>query len=168
MTSLVSPADVRVLVKTSLTDANLQTIIDRVEPEITTRIGAPQDDPGTVQVTKTLEGEGTLLFTPTEITSVISVVEDDVTLAATDYRIWPGGQLERLPVDTVWGDRCVVIYCPADNRSLRKQVIIELVRLDLERTAMRHESIGGEYAFDAPDWEAERRRLFKRLQFITV
>uniref|UniRef100_A0A6H1ZFA3 Uncharacterized protein n=1 Tax=viral metagenome TaxID=1070528 RepID=A0A6H1ZFA3_9ZZZZ len=168
MTSLVNIADVRVLVKTSLSDANLQAVIDRVEAEITARIGAPQNDQGTVEAATTLEGEGILLFLPTDIASVVSIVEDGSALAATEYRVWAGGQIERLPEVSYWGRRNVVTYCPADDRALRKQVIIEVVRLDVERTAMKHESVAGEYAYDAPDWDVARRKQFKRLEFQAI
>lgn len=89
--SLVGPAEVRALVKTSLTDAQLQEIIDRVEFDITSRIGAPQDDGNLVQVAETMEGEGENLFTQVEIGSIVSIVEDTVTLTADDYRTWGGG-----------------------------------------------------------------------------
>ena len=42
--SLVTPTDVKALINTSMSDANLQTVIDRVEAQITARIGAPQTD----------------------------------------------------------------------------------------------------------------------------
>ena len=168
MTALVSAADVRALVKTSLTDEQLEAVIARVEASITERIGAPQDDGGNVETTLTLEGEGTLFFMPTEIASVTSITEDGVILDPSEYRIWAGGQIERLPEDSRWGDRCVVVYKAADDRPKRIQAIIDLVRLYIERSAMKHESIAGEYAFDAPDWEAEIRKVIRRLTFVPV
>lgn len=167
MTSLVSTVNVRALVKTSLTDAQLQEVIDRVEAEITGKIGAPQDDGGTVTVTLTLEGEGSLLFLPTEIASIINIVEDGASLDATNYRTWSGGVIERLPEDAGWGDVNVVTYKSADDRSLRKQVIIELVRLDVERTAMQQEQVA-DYSYKAPNWDELRKRQFKRLMFLAV
>lgn len=168
MTSLVSPADVDALVKTSLDDDDLQKVIDRVEAEIASKVCAVQDEGGTVEVILTLNGEGTLLFLPVEIASVTSIVEDDSTLLSGDYRLWAGGQIERLPEDAVWGDRCVVTFKPEDDRSLRTQVIIELVRLDLERTAMLSENVAGEYSYNAPNWEAARNKQIKRLMFQAV
>jgi len=40
------------------------------------------------------------------------------------------------------------------------------VRLVIERTAMKSESIANEYSYTAPDnWEAEFRKAMKRLVF---
>ena len=77
--------------------------------------------------------------------------------------------IERLPEDTTWGDRCVVTYKPADDRLKRAQVIIDLVRLVLERTAMKSENVAGEYSYTAPDdWERELRKAMKKLTFQAV
>ena len=164
--SLVTPTDVKALINTSLSDANLQTVIDRVEAQITARIGAPQTDAYATEVVKTMRGEGEYLFMPTEIYSVSSIVEDTSTLTSDQYQTWAGGVIERLPDDSHWGDRCVVTYKPTDDRLVRAQVIIDLVRLVIERTAMKSESIAGEYSYTAPDnWDAEFRKAMKRLVF---
>jgi len=74
--------------------------------------------------------------------------------------------IERLPVDSNWGTVCVVTYKPMDDRFKRIPVIIDLLRLTLERTAMKSESIAGEYSYTAPEnWDAEFRKAMKRLQF---
>ena len=164
--SLVTPTDVKALINTSLSDANLQTVIDRVEAQITARIGAPQTDAFATEVVKTMRGEGEYLFMPTEIYSVSSIVEDTSTLTSDQYQTWAGGVIERLPDDSHWGDRVVVTYKPTDDRLVRAQVIIDLVRLVIERTAMKSESIAGEYSYTAPDnWDAEFRKAMKRLVF---
>jgi hypothetical protein len=169
MPSLVSPAEAKKLINTPLADADLQVVIDRVEAQITERIGAPQNDGYTTQVVKTVRGEGTSLFMPTEIYTVVSIVEDYVTLDATDYQAWGGGVIERLPVGSYWGDRCVVTYKPNDDRLKRAQVIIDLVRLVLERTALKSESVAGEYSYEAPEnWDREFNRAMKRLTFKAV
>lgn len=164
--SLVTPTDVKALINTSMSDENLQTVIDRVEAQITARIGAPQTDAYATEVVKTMRGEGEYLFMPTEIYSVVSIVEDTNTLTSDQYQTWAGGVIERLPVDSHWGDRCVVTYKPTDDRLVRAQVIIDLVRIVIERTAMKSESIAGEYSYTAPDnWDAEFRKAMKRLVF---
>jgi len=164
--SLVTPTDVKALINTSLSDANLQTVIDRVEAQITARIGAPQTDAYATEVVKTMRGEGEYLFMPTEIYSVSSIVEDTSTLTSDQYQTWAGGVIERLPDDSHWGDRVVVTYKPTDDRLVRAQVIIDLVRLVIERTAMKSESIAGEYSYTAPDnWDAEFRKAMKKLVF---
>lgn len=169
MTSLVAPADVRVLVNTGLTDANLQAVIERVEAQITERIGAPQTDAMATTLTKIMRGEGELLFMPIEIYEVVSIVEDLTTLTSDQYQTWGGGVIERLPADSHWGDRMTVVYKPTDDRLVRAQVIVDLVRIVLERTAMKSESVAGEYSFTAPEnWDAEFSKAMRRLLFKAV
>ena len=169
MTSLLSSAEARVLINTSLSDANLQVVIDRVEAQITEKIGAPQTDTNTTEISKTLRGEGSNLFMSTEIYSIVRIVEDGTLLDSDDYQAWPGGVIERLPIGAYWGDRCEVTYKPSDDRLKRKQVIVDLVRLVLERTALKQESVAGEYSYTAPsDWDVEFRKAIKRLMFKAV
>lgn len=169
MTTLVSPAQVKALINTAMSDVNLQTVIDRVEAQINQKIGEPQTDAYATSMIKTMRGEGSSLFLPTEIYSVVSVVEDGNTLTSDEYQTWGGGVVERLPEGTNWGDRCVVTYKPADDRLKRAQVIIDLVRLVIERTAMSSESIASEYSFTAPeDWDKAFRKCMKRLMFQAV
>ncbi len=164
MTSLVSPAEVKAVFNTSLADEALQVVIDRVEARVIDEIGAPQTDGYTTSLVKTLRSEGKRLFLPTEIYSVTSIVEDSVTLDAEDYQTWDGGMIERLPKGTRWGDRCVVTYKPVDDRLKRAQVIIDLVRLTVERTAMTAENVANEYSYTAPNWDAEFSRLMRQLR----
>jgi hypothetical protein len=63
----------------------------------------------------------------------------------------------------------VVTYKPLDDRLKRAQVIIDLARLVIERTAMKSENIAGEYSYTAPDdWEREFRRAMRKLTFQAV
>jgi len=166
MTSLVSPADVRALVKNDLTDLQLQGVIDRIEAQVTERIGAPQDDSMSTTITKTFRGEHYYLYMPTEIHEVVSIVEDSATLTGDEYQTWAGGVIERLPSESYWGDRIVVTYKPKDDRKVRSQVIIDLARIVIERTAMKGESIGGEYSYTAPEnWDVQFNQAMKRLLF---
>jgi len=106
---------------------------------------------------------------PTEIYAVVSVTEDGNALASSEYQTWAGGVIERLPSESYWGDRTVVVYKPTDDRKKRTQVIIDLVRLVLERTAMKSENIAGEYSYTAPDnWDHEFRSAMRRLLFKAV
>jgi len=167
--SLVTSAVAKKLINTSLSDNDLQSIIDRIETQIAERIGAPQTDAYETTVTKTMRGEGPYLFMPTEIYAVVSITEDGNALSASEYQAWAGGVIERLPSDSSWGDRNVVLYKPVDDRSKRTQVIIDLTRIVLERTALKVEAIAGEYSYTAPDnWDDEFRKAIKRLMFKAV
>lgn len=170
MANLVSAETLKVLVKSGLTDAELDAVITRVEAMITDRIGAHQEDAYTVSLTETLRGDGPYLFTKRPIYSVTSITEDETSLDADDYRVWGGsGEIERLPAECEWGTVCVVVYKPSDQREERTAAIIDLVRLHIERTAMAAESVAGEYAYTAPtDWDAEMLKCLRRLSFTAV
>lgn len=171
--SLVTPSEVRVLVQTSLNDEKLQTIIDREEFDIVERFGAHYGETNSVPVTviETLEGDAQCsLFLRRRIASVSAIVDDGTTLTTSSYRLWgKQGRIERLPRGATWGDVVQVTYVPYDDNSTRKSVIIELVRLALNRTAMKSESIGGEYSYSAADdWETERNKVLRRLSMSDV
>ena len=169
--SLITIAEVRAMINTGLTDVNLQAVIDRTEALITSRIGAPQNDGGTVQIVKTLAGEGANIFLPTEISTIVSIVEVDeggntYAVPTSEFRVWGAGTLERLPEGSSWEDQVIVTYKPLDDRELRKGAIIDLVRLELNRTTFGSESIAGEYSYSgAVDFEKERKRILRRLAF---
>jgi hypothetical protein len=63
-----------------------------------------------------------------------------------------------------------VTYKPYDDREQRKEAIIDLARLTLERTAMKSESIAGEYSYTAWEggWDAERVKVMRRLGFVNI
>jgi hypothetical protein len=162
--TLVTAGEVKLVVRTGLSDAELYEVIERVEAEIIARFGAHYASGKTVS--ETLEGSGySDLFLCRQIASVSSVIEDGATLAATGYRLWAGqGRLQRLPRGATWGEVVTVAYTPADDNALRRGVIVDLVRLALERTAMRSENLGGEFQYQAPEWEAEAARILRRLR----
>ena len=169
MTSLLTIAECRALVKTAVSDANLQVVIDRIEAQITKKIGAAQDDTGVITVTETLKGGGNHLFLRVPISAVVSITEDGNLVDPSDYQIWDvSGMVEHLPEFSDWGSVCVVIYKPADMRDERKQATVDLVRLVIERTAMSSESIAGDYSFTAPDWDAAFRKVMRKLYFAEV
>ena len=164
--SLITPADVRVLVQTNKTDSQLAAIIAREEAEVIARFGAHYVDASTT-VTETMSGGTHNLFVRRAFTSVSAVVEDDVTLTSSQYREWgTQGRLERLPRGASWGDVLTVTYLPVDDTAKRQAVLIELVRLTLERTAFESESVAGEYTYKALDYNAERAKQMARLGFI--
>jgi hypothetical protein len=168
--SLVTVSEVRASVATGVSDPQLQAIIDREEAIIVERCGAHYVDTS-MRNTETLRGGYTLLHVAQKITSVYRVTEDSVVLSQSngDFRVWEReGALERLPVGSTWGEVISVLYVPYNDNERRKSVLIELVRLALERTAMASESVAGEYSYHAPDWERERSRLLRSLSFRAI
>jgi hypothetical protein len=171
--SLLSIAECRDKVQTSLSDAKLQVVIDNEEAEIVRRYGANYD--GTTTVTEVVSGGGCDIFLKRPVLSITSITEATslgataTTLASTAYYLWASqGRITRLAEGTAWSRQVTVVYVPADDSAKRKQVTVELVRLALEQTAMQAESVAGEYSYTAPDWEAKRVRLYKRLEFPTI
>ncbi len=181
--SLLSVAGLRAQIRTSLTDSQLQMVIDREEAEVIRRFGAHYIS-GSTMVTETLEGGMRNLYLRRRLTSVSSITEystSDSTsgtllTAVSDYRVWAAqGRIERMPSTAVsgfgvgtWGAIVTIVYVPADDNDLRKAAIIDLCRLALERTAMQSENVAGEYSYTAPDWSAARAEILQRLGFIDV
>lgn len=172
--SVTSVDDVRALVPAAsgLSDEALKTVIDRIEAEIAALIGAAYVDADT-SIEVTLSGGGKFLALPRAASRVVQVTvyltPDDTGRALEDseYVAWlDEGLLERY--GALWEPRVVVAFVPVDDRARWKQVVIDLVRLDVERTALFQESVGGEYSFTAPDWERERRKILRRLTFATA
>jgi hypothetical protein len=171
--SLLTVDELRAQVQTGVNDVELQTIIDREEAEIVARYGAHAD--GSSAIVETCDGGACSVYLKRRVLSVTSITEAQslggaaTTLTSTQYYAYPGqGRVTRLSEGTRWGRSVVVTYVPADDRPLRTQVLIELVRQALEQTAMAAESVAGEYSFTAPDWEKQRRRLMKRLEFPAI
>jgi hypothetical protein len=182
--SLLSTAEAKALIKTSLSDVDLQVVITRAEAEVIGLYGAHFVT--ATSVSETLQGGDRSLYLRRRLTSVTSVTEylteDDTTgavLTSGDYRVWQAqGRLQRLPGTAAsamlglgagrWGAVVTVSYVPADDTDVRKAAIVDLVRLALERTAMRSESVAGEYSYTAPDWTAARNEILNRLGFVNV
>lgn len=168
--SLLTIAEARALITTALDDIQLQAVIDREEAEVVRRLGAHGD--GTSTITVELEGGSSDLFLNRTIASITSVRDRTATgtyetVASANYMHWSTqGRLQRL--NGTWKSVVEVVFAPVDDRSQRKQVIVELVRLALDQTAMKSESIAGEYSYSAGDWEVKRATLMRRLVFMPI
>lgn len=172
--SLLSLLECRPLIETTLSDAELQLVIDRVETEITAVVGVPGD--GVTTLTEALSGYARNLFLKRPIASITSVTEyatldastGETLTNGTHFYAWPDeARLER--INGSWRARATVIYVPQDDRLKRKQAIIDLVRLWIDRTAFKAEGVAGELSYTAPEnWELEKRRIIRRLQFVEV
>ena len=168
---LVSVAELRSVVTSALTDVQLQTVLDREEQEMIARTG-PHGD-GLDGLTVLLcGGAGTTLYLPRSLTSISSVaVRQALTdiaqsLAATAYALNGSARLERIG-GLSWETFVTIVGIPADLHR-RKSVLIELVRQALEQTALKSESVAGEYSWSAPEWERQRADLYRRLTFMSI
>lgn len=172
--TVLTVGQLRDRIDTPADDAAVQAILDHIEADITRRIGGPYvDDSTTIQEEFDNPG-GTKLFVQRRISSVGTITEyrlistgwdagTELT-AGTDYLVWPDkGMIERRGG---WGLRVVVDYVPADDRELWREAELDLARLALSRSALKQESVGGEYSFTAPDnWEVEKARVMRRLMW---
>lgn len=171
--SLVTAEEVRALIETPLGDEELEAIITREEAAMVKRIGPNYDED--TPLVESIEGRGKNLFLSRAIAEVESVTEarclgdTPEELTPTDFHIWhEQGRLIRLLRWTCWGEVVTVTYQPVDDNEARKTTLIELIRLALERTVMKSESVAGEYSYTAPDWDAARERLLSEYGFPVV
>lgn len=173
MPALVTVVDVRRRVQTDLSDSDLLSVIADEEAEIVSRLGAHGD--GTTSVTEIYDAPaGGDLFLRRKAQSITSITvtyagnTTPTTVSATGYVVRGAGRISHLAGG--WGDGIVTVtYIPADDRARRRQVIVELVRLALEQTALRAESVAGEYSYTAPEsWEAARAKLYRRLTYMSI
>ncbi len=169
--SFVSVAEVRDKIQTDLDDTRLLVIIANEEAALTARLGAPPD--GATTVTEAIYNtDGGTLYLKRPVTSITSVHETITigdtasALVASDYYLIAArGQLVRLASGVQWGQVATVVYVPGDSAALWKQVIIELIRISIQQTAMEQESVAQEYSYKAPDWNVARQRQYRRLEF---
>jgi hypothetical protein len=180
MPSLATLNDVRALVEAAIdiADVDLQAIIDREEAEMVAKFGAHGD--GTTAVTEVVPRVNGMAFLSRPAVSVTSVAEaaypggTATTLAASAYYAWVAeGRIQFYPggvLLTANDDRTTltVIYVPKDDRPRRRAILIELVRLAVERRAERSRTAkagASEVLLSQTfvDFERERARLYRRL-----
>lgn len=154
---LLTVTDLRALIESDRTDAELIAILAREEAMLVRKLGAHGD--GVTATTEVLEGTGGDLFLPRPAASVTSVngATGGYTALPRQGRIYGS-----------WYGLVTVVYVPADDRDERRAALIDLVRLVISRTAMKSESVAGEYSYQAPDWQAERAAIYRRLMFTSV
>jgi hypothetical protein len=171
--SLVAVEEVRALIETPLEDEGLEAIIEREEAVMVKRIGANYDP--LVPIVEVWEGDGKELFLNRPITTITTITEatclgaDPTALTTDEFHIWhKQGRLTRLPRWKCWGAVVTVTYQPEDDNETRKALLIELLRLTLERTGLKSENVAGEYSYTAPDWDASREQLLAGYGFPVV
>jgi hypothetical protein len=138
VTSVTSIAEVRALVTTSLSDVDLQAIIDREESWLAGRVGQ-------------LVGQRVETFWPERVNeplylrrraASVAVVDAGVTLTADDdYQFAPSLGVIRRADATSWAGSVTVTYTPSDEADV-KRVVIELVRMTVSETGLQGETIG--------------------------
>lgn len=171
--STLTTTEVVEQLNTSISLSVLQDIIDREEAALARLYGPAYD--GTAITETILFEEGQEIFLKRRIGSITSVAEkasitdtsSTILVANSDYVAFSDeGRLLRLSGQR--GQSVVVTYIPTDDTAEWKRVALELVRLAVERTAMKSENIAGEYSYQAVDWELERAKLLRQFGFVRI
>lgn len=169
--STLSVAELQAQVETDLGSTALQQIIDAVERDILEWAGAVSAEIQEYDETDLL----TTIRLPVQGASVTSIVEftdaehapTKTTLAASDYELSSDGwEIRRKSTGTnardLWGWHIVVTYVPATDTARRKQVAIQLARLEIDHSAQASERIG-DRSVAAKELREERSAILSRL-----
>lgn len=121
--------ELRLFVSSTVDDAALQVLIDAAYDEI-------EDVAPSTPVNELIRVHGDLLMLAYEVSSIVAIIEDGVTLAADDYEVRSSGRtLRRLVTGThpayAWRGTVDVSYVPEADTATRKRVQLALVKLDL-------------------------------------
>jgi hypothetical protein len=172
--SIISIAECRALISHPISESDLLELIDRLDGELTEDIG-PYN--GTDSFSETIEGKDfPSILTRRPISSVTTLREysapGDTTgtllTEGTSFLVWgKQGRIDR--VGNIWGHRVDITYVPTDQTKKRKQAVIDLIRVYLALSPLASETVTGEFSYQSPDnWEAERRKIVRRLTFSQV
>lgn len=168
--AILTVAELREHVPTTLVDDAVQRLLDATEAEIVRVAGEPGS------TTELLTGGGRYIALSRPASAITSITETryaDVTvLAADDYLMHPGGYLfERQTGGTnsrhTWFGQVAVVYTPVDDADIRIGVQIDLFKLTENYTAgLVSETVGSwtrafKQAMDANS--SERDDILSRL-----
>ena len=168
--STLSTAELEAQIETDLSDTALQQIIDACERDIDDYVG-----PATGHIVEFEPVMQTVLMLPVPAASITSIVEytdaqsdpTKTTLSADDYELSDDGrEIRRLSDGTnersTWGFHVVVTYAHAADTDRRKQVAIELARLEITHSGYSRETVG-DWSASTVDLDAERKKILRRL-----
>ncbi len=169
--ALLSVAQLREHVVSTLPDSALQTLLDAAAAAIVA-VAGPSGEIAEYLSAQPFYGDGLHRITTARLIGTIASVTEysgDVAtiLDATDYRA-SGYVLTRLPSGThpqwAWSHRVVVVYTPADDTDERNRVQLELVKLDLDsHPGLASQSVEGFAEAYRGDYEAERAAILATL-----
>ncbi|KKN48918.1 hypothetical protein LCGC14_0648160 [marine sediment metagenome] len=173
--ALLNAEEVLQRIVTDLESTAIDAIIAQEEAEIIRRFG----DDASTPVVDTIDSEKKCnVYLDRRFASITTVTEGDritqVTVDATGYQQWPNeGRLERIGTTGLviaWQSIVVVTYLPEDDKTERQRILLELIRLAMDRQAMKSESVGqSDYIYKAPeDWEREREKILAKLNHFVI
>lgn len=143
---LLTPTQLRQHVSTGLDDDALQRLLDANEEAIEKRAGSPA-----AFTEYHLDGGKPYLIPTRPVGTVTSIVENGVTLDATDYRIRGDGYwLERLDTgthpSTLWSHDIVMVYSITFDIAERIRVLIALCKQDIEHNPGKTSETVGDWS----------------------
>lgn len=144
---ILSLAEAREHVTTTLGDAALQRLLDRAEEDIIDVLGPPDS------VQEYLHASGDIIMLSRRASAITTILENDVELEDDDYELRANGQtIRRLRTGTTpstcWRHRVDVTYVP-DDEGKRQGAQVALVKLDVDfAPGINRERIG--------EWEQEQ------------
>ena len=150
------------------TDELLTRLIEEADAEVVSRCG-PHSIDG--PVTEVHPGGSFRLFPHRAVKEIAKVTETDgnvsVVLSDDDYRSWYGGRMLQRLADgshprSCWGQRVELEYTPVNTDPQRRMAIIRLVRLGLQYSGLKSESVGP-YSAQNLDYAKEREAILKQL-----
>jgi hypothetical protein len=167
---LLTVAELRTHVKTTLVDAALQRYLDANEDEIETRFGASP----TTHTEWLYPSASTFVYLARPATAITTLTETrdgtDTVLTSANYRLSPGGQvLERINASPsyydTFGERLVVVYSTSDETARRQRVLIKLCQFDIEnRPGLGSQTTADQSVSYSSRVEDEREEIFDALR----
>jgi hypothetical protein len=163
----LSVDDLRLMHTSALTDAALQVYLDAAYQAIDAYAGVTGD------AQDLLTPSGPLLMLSRRAESIVSIIENDITLAADDYELRSSGQmLRRLNTGTnprsAWWGWVDITYTPYLDDADRDRVAVGLIKLDINYSpGLTAQEIGDwseQYARnDLFNYETERAAILASL-----
>ena len=166
---IIQPFEIRSRLNTPLTDLELGNMIIAAQAEIEGVHGAAYVDADT-PITELHLGSYEALHLKRKVATVEEVREyafpgSSVNVLETDDYFLDADHGVLTSRYGKWGWRVEVDYVPQDDRNKWREAVIDLVRMALSRSALKAESVAGEFSYQAPDWEMEKARIINRLGF---
>ncbi len=173
--SNLTTAELKAQVDTDLSDNTLGQIIESVERDIEEFVGPLAD-----VITEYDPSRMSLLSLIVRASAIVTVVEfsdlpsdpTKTTLAADDYELSADGwSLRRLSDGTnereTWGWHVVVTFTPESDVARRKQIAVQLSRLEITHTGYSQERVG-DWSASTLDLNKERAKILRRLDSVLM
>lgn len=184
MTALLTAAEAQARgVGVDLDADTLQAIIDAEDAQMIARFGAHGDGVSSVTELASNQRGRVFLRRPALSISSIGVASypggTTTALDAANYHAWlDRGQIDLypaiLPACSPTYPSATVVYIPSDDRAIRKQILLDIVRIGLEQTSS---SVGGSISglgysitsnAKSADWDTARAQQYRRLGYFEV